>query len=155
MEYVVTVVRVKPEPIAAVRRRMAARDIPAGCKEAMDKVWAFLGRHPELRAGGHDVFLYQHDMDAAGAMTIDFGVQAAQPFAPEGEVFCAVTPEGEAATLIHRGPYNGLPAAHAATHAWLAKSGRKDGGWSWEIYGEWSEDPAKLETQVLYLLQRN
>jgi len=46
-----------------------------------------------------------------------------------------------------------LKDAHEALHAWIAANGRQVGGWSWEIYGDWNDDPRKLETQVLYLLQ--
>jgi hypothetical protein len=34
-------------------------------------------------------------------------------------------------------------------HVWIADNGRQMGGWSWEIYGDWNNDPNKLETQVL------
>jgi effector-binding domain-containing protein len=96
---------------------------------------------------------YRHDMDASGAMTIDFGVQVAHPFDQEGDVFCSNTPDGEVASTIHRGAYDRLGEAHRAVHEWIAKNGRRMGGWSWEIYGDWSNDPHKLETRVLYLLQ--
>ena len=46
---VVTVVPVAAQTIAAVRARMPAREIPSRFKESLDQVWAFLGRHPELR----------------------------------------------------------------------------------------------------------
>ena len=68
MRSLVSVRQVAAQPIAAVRARMAAREIPSRFKEPLDKVWAFLGRHPELRAGGHNLFLYHHDMDVSGAM---------------------------------------------------------------------------------------
>jgi effector-binding domain-containing protein len=153
MDYSVVVERVEAIPIAAVRQRMRATDIPAGFRQPLDKVWEFLRRVPGLRNDGHNVFLYRHDMDASGAMTIDFGVQVTRLFAREGEVFCVMTPDGEVASTTHRGPYNRLGEAHKAVHVWIADNGRQMGGWSWEIYGDWNNDPNKLETQVLYLLQ--
>jgi len=153
MEYTITVKHVEAQPIAAARARMAARDIPARFKEPMDKVWEFLGRHPELRAGGHNVFLYRHDMDSTGAMTIDFGVQVVSRFEVEGNVFCAMTPAGEVATTSHFGSYAGLPLAHEAVHGWMKKHERSAGGWSWEIYSDWNDNPEKLETQIFYLLR--
>jgi effector-binding domain-containing protein len=153
MGYGVTVKRVEALTIAAARGRMTAREIPGRFKEHLDKVWEFLVRHPELRGWGHNVFLYRHDMDAAGAMTIDFGVQVVRAFEAEGDIFSTSTPAGEAATTVHVGPYSGLPAAHAAVHAWLKENGRKPAGWSWEIYGDWNEDPGKLETGIFYLVE--
>jgi len=86
-------------------------------------------------------------------MPIDFGVEVTRAFQPEGEVHCVETPAGEAAVLRHRGPYTGLPRAHAALHAWCAAKGRTIGGYSLEIYGDWSSDPSQLETTLQYLLR--
>jgi effector-binding domain-containing protein len=85
-------------------------------------------------------------------MTIDFGVQVVRPFEADGDVFCAMTPAGEVATTPHHGPYAGLKSGHEAVHAWIRQNGRLVGGWSWEIYGDWSDDPTKLETQIVYPL---
>ena|SRR5438874_11867519 len=152
MRSLVSVRQVAAQPIAAVRARMAAREIPSRFKEPLDKVWAFLGRHPELRAGGHNLFLYHHDMDVSGAMTIDFGVQVPRTFEAEGDVFCAMTPAGEATTVKHTGAYSEMGLAHAAVHAWMKENGRPDGGYSWEIYGDPTDDPAGVEIDIFYLL---
>src|SRR5262245_23955381 len=153
MEYSVHVSRMQAQPIAAVRQRMRSADIPTGFKLPLDKVWEFLRRRPELRNGGHNLFLYRHDMDASRAMTTDFGVQVTRSFEREGDVFCSTTPEGEVASTTHRGPYDRLGEAHNAVQMWVAGNGRRNGGWSWEIYGDWNSDPNKLETQVVYLLE--
>jgi effector-binding domain-containing protein len=152
MEYNILVQQVEAQPIAAVRARLAAREIPTHFKEYLDKVWDFLGRQPHLWTGGHNVFLYHHDMDTDGAMTIDFGVQVTCRFEAEGDVFSAIIPAGKVATTIHRGPYTRLKLAHDAVHAWIKNNSRRDGGWSWEVYGDWNEDPRQLETQIFYLL---
>lgn len=153
MAYTVSVHRVSAQPLAAARDRVAARDIPGRFKHSLDKVWQYLGAHPGLRSDGHNVFLYRHDMDSDGAMTIDFGVQVTREFEADGDVRCVMTPEGEVASTVHVGPYSGMKGAHEAVHAWIATNGRRMGGWSWEIYGDWNDDPQKLETQILYLLQ--
>jgi effector-binding domain-containing protein len=86
-------------------------------------------------------------------MPIDFGVEVTRRFEAEGEVRCVETPAGEAAVVVHRGAYGGLPEAHAALHAWCAANRRKIGGRSLEVYGDWSEDPSGLETTIQYLLR--
>ena len=48
--------------------------------------------------------------------------------------------------------YDQLKRTHDAIHAWRAREGRRFAGTSWEIYGDWSDDPSKLETTVCYLL---
>ena len=60
---------------------------------------------------------------------------------------------GEAAVVVHRGSYEQMGAAHRALHEWCAANRRTIGGYSLEIYGDWSDDPSKLETTIQYLLR--
>ena len=138
-------------PIASVRARVALDHIPDAFREPLGKVWAFLRTHPELKKDAHNVFLYHHATFDNGVIDIDFGVQVVSAFPGEGEVACTALPAGVAASVVHRGPYDGLGAAHGAIHAWMKEHGCNS-PLSWEIYGDWSEDPAKLETTVFYLL---
>jgi len=85
-------------------------------------------------------------------MDIDFGVQVTRSFPNEGEVFSIETPSGKVATATHVGPYERLGETHGAIHAWAAANKITFAGKSWEIYGDWSDDPSKLETRVEYLL---
>ncbi len=73
-------------------------------------------------------------------------------FDAAGEVSAIQTPEGEAAVVVHRGPYDLLAETHQAIQEWIAANGRVDAGWSWEIYGDPTPDPADTETTVVYLL---
>jgi len=74
------------------------------------------------------------------------------PFEREGDVRCIETPTGEVATTVHVGPYDRLGDAHNAIHAWCAANNRKIAQASWEIYGDWNDDPALLVTTIKYLL---
>jgi len=60
---------------------------------------------------------------------------------------------GEAAVGVHVGSYDRMKETHDAIHAWRAANSRAFAGKSWEIYGDWSDDPAKLETTIVYLLK--
>lgn len=143
---------VSAQPIAAVRRRSQGRDIGRIWKPALDLVWEFLRRHEGLRADGHNCFLYHQPVHRDEEMEIAFGVQVIRPFEGEGEVICTETPAGEVAVATHVGSYDKLDAAYNAIHSWRAATGRAFGGCSWEIYGDWTDDITKLETQVVYLL---
>jgi effector-binding domain-containing protein len=149
----VTIEQLKPRLLAAVRRTAAPREIPGVFKPALDLVWAFLGKHKGLRTDGHNVFLYHHVKQPEAGMPIDFGVEVIRRFEPEGEVRCVETPAGEAAVVEHHGAYDGLPKAHAALHAWCAANRRTIGAYSLEVYGDWSDDPNKLDTTIQYLLR--
>ena len=152
MSYDVATKTVSAQPLAAVRRRVRIQDIGSTWKPALDLVWDFLRRHEGLRTDGHNCFLYHHPADREAPMDIDFGVQVTRTFADEGEVICSATPAGEVVMTTHIGSYGKLAAAHQAIHSWRAATGRAFGGCSWEIYGDWTDDETKLETQVVYLL---
>src|SRR5215468_6084353 len=109
MPYEVKVQTLSPRILAAVRRRVAMTDIPTAFKPALDNVWAFLGKHPGLRTDGHNIFLYHHESPAI--MPVDFGVEVIRIFVGEGDVACVTTPVGEAAVVVHRGPYSKMTAA--------------------------------------------
>jgi effector-binding domain-containing protein len=148
----VTVQTVPARKLAAVRREVAIGGVARAFKPALDEVWAFLRANPGLRAGGHNVFLYQHPPARDLPMQVDFGVEVTRAFEPAGEVRPVETPAGEVALAVHVGPYDQLGRTHEAIHAWRAANGRTFAGTSWEIYGDWTDDPTKLETTIVYLL---
>jgi effector-binding domain-containing protein len=149
----VQVQMVSPRLLAAVGREVATGHVREVWRPALDQVWAFLRTQPGLRTDGDNVFLYHHPTRDGDPMHADFGVEVTREFAPSGEVRPVRTPGGEAAVVRHVGPYDGLVEAHRTIHAWAGESGRAFAGTSWEIYGDWNDDPAKLETLVLYLLR--
>ncbi|MDZ4760729.1 MAG: GyrI-like domain-containing protein [Alphaproteobacteria bacterium] len=152
----VSLQRVSPRTLAAVRASVPAGSVGAAFGPPLDKVWAFLRRNEGLRTDGHNVFLYHHEPELAQTSTrslIDFGVEVTRAFEGEGDVACVETPGGEAAVAVHRGPYLGMKTAHDAIHRWCAENGRGIGAFSWEIYSDWNEDPARLETTIFYLLR--
>ena len=148
----VVVETVTSRKLAAVRRRVAIGSIGTVWRPAIDQVWAFLRAHAGLRTDGHNVFVYHHPASRDAPMDVDFGVEVIRHFEPEGEVRPAEAPGGEVAMAVHVGGYDTLKVTHDAIHAWRARTGRNFAGTSWEIYGDWSDDPAKLETTVCYLL---
>ncbi len=96
--------------------------------------------------GGLNIVLYS-GFDAAGEFEIECGVQ----------VECggnSSTPAGIVATTIHMGPYDQMKPAHDAIHQWTGENGWKIAGPSWEVYGHWSDDPARLRTDIFYLLSQ-
>jgi effector-binding domain-containing protein len=148
----VTVQTVPPRKLAAVRREVAIGGVGAAWGPALDKVWAFLRSQPGLRTDGHNIFLYHHSAPD-GPIQCDFGVEVTRAFERAGEVYATETPTGEAAVAVHRGSYDRMHEAHAAIREWMAVSGRKSAGRSWEIYGDPTPDPSETETTLVYLLK--
>ena len=153
MNYQIVTKFVTAQPIAAVRRRVRIGEVGRVWKPALDLVWEFLRSQHDLRTDGHNCFLYQHPAPGEEVMVVDFGVQVTRPFDNAGEVICSETPAGEVVMTTHIGSYARLAAAHQAVRSWSTANGRPLGGRWWEVYGDWINDEAKLETQVIYLLR--
>jgi effector-binding domain-containing protein len=146
---------VTPRKLAAVRRQVPVGKVGAAWGPALDQVWAFLRTQPGLRTDGHNIFLYQHPPHEGAPITADFGVEVTRDFPTAGEVYATETPAGEVATAVHVGAYDRMGETHDAILAWTRANGRALAGRSWEIYGDWSDDPAKVETTICYLLTRS
>ena len=144
---------VQPRKLAAVRRELAPSAVASGWKPALDKVWEFLAKQPGLRTDGHNIFLYCHPIKPGLPTLCDFGVEVTRTFEPAGEVYPTETYGGEAAVAIYSGPYSGIHEAHDAIKKWMAANSRECAGYSWEIYGDPTPDPADTQTTVVYLLK--
>lgn len=149
----VSIQKVSPRLLAAVNRKVPFGQVGIFARPALDQVWTFLRAQPGLRTDGHNIFLYGHPKQRGEPMDVDFGVEVAREFEPTGEIRPVRTPAGEVATALHVGLYEKMHPTHQAIHDWMAANHRESAGWSWEIYGDWTEDPAKLETTIMYLLK--
>lgn len=110
------------------------------------KAWEFLRNHPEIPQPGTNVWFYP------GCGVIEAGAQVLEPFESEGPVFCSHTPAGRAVVATHIGPYEKMGETYAACKKWIEENDLKLAGPSWEVYGHWDEDPAKLRTDIYHLL---
>jgi DNA gyrase inhibitor GyrI len=144
---------VQPRTLAAVRREVAPGKVASAWGPALDKVWAFIRSQPGLRTDGHNIFVHHHPTQPSAPILCDFGVEITRTFETAGQVYATATPGGEAATVVHRGPYDRMSEAHEAIRKWIAENRRESAGHSWEIYGDPTPDPADTETTVVYLLK--
>jgi effector-binding domain-containing protein len=138
----------EPRLLAAVHRRAGSAEIGSVWRPALDAVWALLRRRTELHAGGHNVFVYQHPARPGDPMDIEFGVEVVRRFDADGEVRCIDAPSGRAATVTHVGPIAALHEAYEALDAWGARTGERFAPVSWEVYGDWGDDPSTQETRI-------
>jgi hypothetical protein len=135
----VEVKQVSEQAMAIVRGRAAMANLPTRIRELFDRFYAgFKGK------GGLNIVLYPGP-DVVGEFEIACGVQLEEG----GNAF---TPGGTVATTVYMGPYDRMKPAHEAIHRWARENGRQLAGPSWEVYGHWSDDPAKLRTDIFYLL---
>jgi effector-binding domain-containing protein len=146
MDYHVEAKRVESQTTAVVCFSAKAAELSTKIPQACGEVWTFI-RSAGLPQPGRHVALY---LD--GVINIECGAEVGQPFQGNGRVVCSHTPAGLAATTVHIGPYNRLGEAHKAIVKWCSDNGHTLAGPQWEVYGHWVDDPAKLRTDVFYLL---
>jgi effector-binding domain-containing protein len=144
--YPVSVKTVEAQPTAIVTAATTWAEFPTLWRKLLDEVYAFVGAGGATQ-DGHNVMLYRDDVP-----NVEVGVQVSGAFEPTGRVVPSELPAGEVASTVHRGPYDALGEAHVAVKAWCGSHGHVLTGVRWEIYGDWHEDPADLETEVCYLL---
>ncbi len=150
MEYSVRLEQLASRPLAVVRRRASQHELAKVVPEACGTVWNVV-RAQKITGAGRHVALYWDCV-----INLEVGVELESPFAGHGEVVGSATPAGLVATTTHFGPYGLLHQAHEAIRRWCADNGYTLAGPSWEIYGhwldEWNSDPAKITTDVFYLV---
>ena len=135
-------------------RRVDATAIAAALTEMLPAVY----QHIMASGAGLAGPPYARYLAASPAfLTIEAGMPltSPQPAAPEAGVEAGVLPGGKAAVVVHTGPYDDLPATHAALDRWLAANGEEAAGPAWESYvtdpGE-TPDPADWRTEVIWPL---
>lgn len=147
--HAVTTMDVAARSVAGVRVQVPFGRVAEYFGAALDQVYA-AGRAGSINLDGQNIFIYHPAGN--GMLTADFCVGTAAPFEAIDEVVWRQTPSGIAATTTHWGDYSGLRRAHDALQAWCREQGLTCSGPSWEVYGHWDADPAKLRTDIYYLV---
>jgi effector-binding domain-containing protein len=165
MSYEVLLSEALPRPLAAVRRTVPVAAIPRLIQGLLGEVWQFLGEQ-KIRSSGHNVAIYLAASGGAGGGTggeggsssaersVDawFGVEVHEVIPASDQVVATSTPDGRVASAVHWGQYADLGNAHTAVREWCQANGHRITGTSWEVYGDWFDDWAKVRTDVFYLL---
>ena len=146
MAYDVEVVEVEARKLASVRGHAPLDNLAPTIMALMDVVWGFIRSH-NVTGTGHNVIRY----DATGLTEV--GVEVQEDVPGGTRVVMSATPAGRAATTVHWGSYDGVKDASAAVVAWCNANGHALAGESWEVYGDWSDDPEKVRTDVFFLLE--
>ena len=149
MKYAVTVQDVGGRHAAVVRDRRRWQDLGPKLLPLLDRVYAAV-RAGKVVQSGHNIFIYRDG--SSDGVTVEVGVEVASRLEPIDGIVSVETPAGEVAMAVHRGPYSGLGGAHEAVVRWCRERGRTHANVWWEVYGDWHQDAARLETEVYYSL---
>jgi hypothetical protein len=137
-------------PVAGVHVQIPRGRVAEEFGRHLDKVYA-AARAGAVQLDGQNIFIYRAAVE--DQLIVEFCVGVTAPFAAVGAVVPLETPHGVAAMTTHFGDYARLGEANAAILAWCRTKDRLLAGPSWEVYGHWHADPAKLRTEIYYLLQ--
>ena len=129
--------------------RASFDDLPKEIQRLIDVVYEGL-KKAGVTGTGKNIVLYDEHSDE---MEIEAGVEVSESIQAVDSVVPSVLPSGRLAKTLHKGSYADLHKAHQAIKDWCEDNGRQLAGPNWEIYGHWSDDESKLETEVYYLLR--
>ena len=148
----VTIETVAAEPMAAVEVKTEFAGLPDAIRQGLDAVFEVLVPGDYGPRGAATV--YYGPMTNTTVMDLRIGVRLETPFlGPVTEVAAFETPAGEVAHAVYFGPYNQMMQGHQAAKAAAQAAGRQLTGASWEVYGDWSENPDELRTDLFWLLK--
>jgi len=99
---------------------------------------------------GHNFILYSDETKEGGTLLV--GVLDRQPGGADPDVKAAHVPGGRVITAAHWGDYAHMRTTYDVLHAEVKAKALKRIWKSLEVYGDWSDDPAKVRTDLyLYL----
>jgi len=146
MSYQVTMMDVEARPTAVVPATTTWQEFPTLWRKLSDEVWACLHAGGIYR-GCRVIMLYWDDVPH-----VEVGVELLVACPLTGRVIGSALPAGQAAMTVHWGPYSRLGEAHQAVIGWCAAQGKRKTGTRWEVYGPHNDDPARVWTEVYWLL---
>jgi DNA-binding transcriptional MerR regulator len=135
------VVRPVPSERVAVRRLAPGED-DAGAFYELEAYVRDLGRRRSAPPGSTEV---------GGSPAIY--VPVTRPVPPLGEIAMATIPASTVASLLHRGPYEGLADAEASLRTWIAAAGYRQAGPPRILYLQFGAE-AELRVPSRYLVER-
>ena len=136
-------VRNSPKQTAVVHGRIRPEDLPAFLSGAFEAVSAVLGRQG-IRVAGPPCALYRGR--PAGYFDVEAGFPVLGDVAPDGAVRPGTLPGGEAAEVVHTGPYDTLGETYRDLATWIAGHHRRPAELSWESYLTDPDDTAHHPT---------
>src|SRR4051812_167037 len=144
----VSLITSTPRRFACVRTRIPVADVPQRFREFLDEVYA-AGKAGTAKLDGQNIFVYR-PTESESIVDVDFGVGVKEPFTAGGNIVMSHLPTGRAATTTLTGDYGGIRGGHHAIIDWCKAHHHERSGVRWEIYGHWTEDASKLETQIFH-----
>jgi len=147
MNYTFDIVDTEAVVLAVAQEQLMRSEVSSKILGLFDIVYTWL-RTSSVKQVGHNYAIY--DQCTKDRMRARVGFPVSERFPDNELVQCIELESGRAAHVKHIGPYNKLQAAYDGLIAWCAREGHKTSGESWEVYGDWHDDPSKLVTDIYF-----
>jgi effector-binding domain-containing protein len=131
MSYAFRIKMLTPQRWLAVRTTVPRDELPDVLQACLEDVWQYLNRLESATVG--PAIVRYHALDDE-QIDVEAGFPVAEDLPGDGAIRAAELPAGRAATTLHHGGYDKLPAAYAALQRWMAVQGLRPAGPPWEIY---------------------
>jgi effector-binding domain-containing protein len=109
------------QPYVAVKSVVSMKEIGLVAGKFLGEVFGWAAGHGLAPAGAP--FFKYNVVDMERGLEIEFGVPTAKLVTGEDRVLAGVLAAGRYASLVHRGPYEGLSEANAALLDWIKEQG--------------------------------
>jgi effector-binding domain-containing protein len=139
------IVAVSPILLAVTQAEVARSQISSRIRGMFDIVYSWL-RTSGVRQIGHNYALY--DQCTPQELRVQVGFPISGHFADTDQVKCVELAAGRAAHATHVGSYAELHLTYKALTKWCIQESVPVSGQSWEVYGDWHDDPSRLTTDI-------
>ena len=129
---------------ATVETAVTPAEVPERITGFFDILYRWLADAPVKQVGHNHAIYYLRD----GNLSMQAAVPVSGPFQPTPDIEFLEFEGGRSAHTRHIGPYAELGSAYHAVFDWTRNNGIDTRGVNWEVYGDWSDDPSKLVTDV-------
>ena len=141
------IIDLEPHNGAGIEMFTTWTDMRANIQKLFGRVYAPGALAP---GHGHNFILYRDNTREGITMTV--GVLDRKPGGADPEVKVAHIPGGRVITATHWGDYGQMKSTYDVMEAEIRAKGLKRLPKSLEIYGDWSDDPTKVRTDLhIYL----
>lgn len=141
------VIDLVPQSGAGIEVVVPRAQLGPALQQAFDRIY----KPGALAPGhGHNFILYHEGTPSEIRMTV--GVLDRTPGGGDPDVKAVHVPGGRTITAAHWGDYARMKTTYDALHAEVQAKGLKLTPLSLEIYGDWSEDPSKVRTDIYLFL---
>ena len=139
------IVTLAPVLLALTQAELPRSEIPARIRGLFDITYAWL-RSADVHQVGHNYAIY--DECTKHGLRVRVGFPVSEAFPDTELVKCVEFAPGRAAHATHVGPYGNLQATYRILAEWCSHGRVPLSSVSWEIYGDWNDDPSKLKTDL-------